>query len=112
MDRQLDELQVRLKKNKVPEDIQEKIQVYMQFCHQEGVAFNQDTSAFAYMSRGLKQQFMYQEYDSMLESMPMFKGLSKVEIFEICSKFKQFDFIQDLDLYSWRDDILQRRTMP
>ena len=88
MDRQLDELQVRLKKNKVPEDIQEKIQVYMQFCHQEGVAFKQPNTDFKDLCRALRKELMYQQNQSMLEAVPMFKGLGKDQVFQVCSRFK------------------------
>ncbi len=86
--RNVDEMQVKLKQNKVPYDIQEKIMVYMQFCHKEGVEFNEPNTAFSYLCRTLRKEMLFQEYEKMLSNVPMFAGLDKDEVFEICTHFR------------------------
>lgn len=87
-DRKVDEMQIRLKQNKVPDDIQEKVMVYMNYCFQEGVEFDEPMDSFNYIARSLRQQILYQEYEKMLTRVPLFSRLTKTEVSDIFSRFK------------------------
>lgn len=87
-ERSIDELQVKLKQNKVPEELQEKIMVYMQYCHQEGVEFGQTSDEFSYLARILRKEFMVHEYENLQRNIPLFSALDKEDMFEICSRFR------------------------
>lgn len=87
-ERELDEMQIKLKQNKIPEDIQEKIQVFMQYCHQEGVEYNKQNDSFDYMAKVLRKEFLLNEYENLQNNVPMFVSLNKDELFSIFAKFK------------------------
>jgi hypothetical protein len=95
-DRKVDEMQIRLKQNKVSENIQEKVMVYMNFCFQEGVEFDEPHNTFDYIAKSLKQKILYQEYEQMLMKVPLFSRLSKNEVYEIFSRFRYAIFSSEL----------------
>jgi len=87
-ERSLDELHVRLKQNKVPIEFQEKIMVFMEFCHQEAVEYNQPNTDFDYLCRDLRQEFIIQKYENLQQKVPLFSLISKDYIFEMASRFR------------------------
>lgn len=87
-DRKVDEMQIRLKQNKVPEHIQEKVMVYMNFCFQEGTESDEPHDSFDYIAKSLRQKILYQEYESMLSKVPIFSRLSKTEVYDVFSRFR------------------------
>ena len=87
-ERSLDELHVRLKQNKVPLEFQEKIMVFMEFCHQEGVEYNQPNTDFEYLCRDLRQEFVIQKYENLQHKVQLFSLISQDYIFEMASRFR------------------------
>lgn len=103
-ERKIDELQVTLKQNKIPETVQEKILVYMQFCHQEnaehedGEDSNENSSnsaSFSYMPKILRKEFLFYQYENLQTNISLFSELDRDSIFEIISYFKTVVFLPD-----------------
>jgi len=92
-ERNIDEMQVKMKQNKIPDDIQEKILLYMNFCNQEGVNFNDPVVDFGYLATTLRKDFLFKEYEQLKENVPLFSSLSKDEVFEICSRFRTWIYL-------------------
>lgn len=87
-DRQVDEMQLKLKQNKVPDDVQEKVMLYMNYCHQEEVQFNEPQESFAYVAKSLRQKILLQEFDKISQSVPLFSRLTPSEFYELFSRFR------------------------
>ena len=92
-ERSFDELQVKLKQNKVTGDIQEMVQVFMNFCHQEQVEFNQPNKDFEYLSRDLRSEFLNQKYENLQKHVDIFSKIDKGDVFEMTSRFVTWIFL-------------------
>jgi CRP-like cAMP-binding protein len=107
LERGLDELQLNLKYNKVPNDMQEKVVVFMQYCHNENIKFNQKLMDFSYLSNALRKDLLCHEYEKLQKNVALFSALNKATIFDICSHFRYIRVIR-IWIYLPGDTIVTR----
>ena len=92
----LDELDMKLENNNIPQSVRDRIHLYYDFYWKKQKIF-QNLSDFSKLSESLKREILFHTHKEIVVNVPLFKELEPVEVLRIIQRLKtQIYLPQDL----------------